>query len=204
MSKRNFYILVSGLLFLAGAAWWKHTHYPIRNAKPAGTNIIAFGDSLTEGFGAGQGEDYPSRLSEMTGVPILNKGRSSETSAQALQRLDSDVLKNAPKIVIVFLGGNDLLQKVPLDTTFANLDQIVERIQDQGALVLLVGLRNVFGDKYGPRFKELARRRGTILVPDVLRDIISSPKLKSDQVHPNGAGYKIVAERIFAVLKPYL
>jgi acyl-CoA thioesterase I len=204
MSKRNFYILVTGILLLAGTIWWKHSHYPIRNAKPSGANINAFGDSLTEGFGAAQGEDYPSRLSEMTGIPILNRGRNSETSAQALQRLDRDVLKEDPKIVIVLLGGNDLLQKTPLDTTFENLDKIVERIQDQGALVILVGLRNVFGDKYGPRFKELARRRGAVLVPDVLRDIISSPKLKSDQVHPNGAGYKIVAERIHAALKPYL
>ena len=204
MSRRNFRILVAGVVGLLAFIWWQSVHYPIRNSKPSGSNIIAFGDSLTYGFGAGPGEDYPSQLSTMIGTPVLNKGVNAETTENALQRLDRDVLKSNPKIVIVLLGGNDLLNRLPLETTFRNLDTIVERVQDSGALVVLVGLRNILGDQYGARYKELAKRRGAVFVPDIMREIISSPKLKSDQVHPNGEGYKIIAERISQALKPYL
>jgi acyl-CoA thioesterase I len=204
MSRRNFLILIAGAALLLGFVWWQSSHYPIRNEKPSGTNIIAFGDSLTAGFGAGKGEDYPARLSALTGQTIINKGENAETTEQALNRLERDVIRNDPKIVIVLLGGNDLLQRQSLNQTFANLDKIVERTQDAGALVVLVGIRSVIGDQYGSRYKELAKRRGAVFVPDVLRGIITSPKLKSDQIHPNSEGYRIMAERIHAALKPYL
>jgi acyl-CoA thioesterase-1 len=198
--------IVVAVLLLAGFFGWRQFFYaPVTNAHPSGSNIIAFGDSLTAGVGAGAGEDYPSQLSKLCGCEVLNRGVAGETTADAMKRLDSDVLRQDPKIVIVLLGGNDMLQRQPVSETFARLDTIVERIESHGALVVLVGIKGLlFTDQHGPEYKRVARARGAVFVPDVLNGILDHPKLKSDQVHPNAPGYKIMAERIYAAVKPYL
>ena len=104
-----------------------------------------------------------SLLSARVGVPIVNAGRSGDTTGSALARLDSAVLSQNPRIVIVVLGGNDVLRRVPHEETFANLDAIVGRIRDRGAAVILVGLSvGVFTDAYGKatRISPGARRLG--------------------------------------------
>lgn len=196
---------VAAVLVLALAGWQFLRPTPVVNANPSGRNIIAFGDSLTAGGGAGRGEDYVSQLSRMAGVPILNKGVSGDTSGQGLARLERDVLAHDPRIVIVCLGGNDILQRIPSETTFANLEQIVTRIQAAGALVVLVGVDGGFLlGTHGEDFRALARRTGAVFVPNVLKGILDNPRLKADQIHPNGAGYTVMAERIHAKLEPYL
>lgn len=197
------------LLLAAGLAlvvpWWLSGRTRIVNPHPSGTNVIAFGDSLTAGTGADRGQDYPSQLSKLAGLQIMNEGVPGDTTADALRRLDKDVLAADPRIVIVFLGGNDLLQRMPMNETFSNLDAIVSRIQEKGALVVLPAVQNpLWGGECKSRFKKLAHDRGAVYVPDVLGGIISDPRLKADQIHPNGAGYTIVAERIYKALRPYL
>jgi acyl-CoA thioesterase-1 len=169
----------------------------IKNQNSTGANIIAFGDSLTEGIGATKGNDYVSILSKEIGQPILNKGRQGDTTAQALARID-DVLKNDPKIVIVYLGGNDVLQGVAPETTFKNLSTIIEKIQAKGAAVILVGVRGgIFKDPYKDRFKELTGIYQTAFVPDMMISILGNEELLyTDSVHPNDKGYEIIAEKI--------
>src|SRR5215212_11260441 len=82
----------------------------VRNIASRGSAIIAFGDSLTAGYGANPGEDYPSRLSTMIGATIVNAGVNGDTTESALARVDADVLARDPRIVLVGLGGNDLLR----------------------------------------------------------------------------------------------
>jgi acyl-CoA thioesterase I len=186
-------------------AWKLFDRVEITNAHPRGSNIIAFGDSLTQGVGAGPGEDYPRQLSAMAGVPIINRGTGGITTGEALAHLDRDVLNDDPRIVIVLLGGNDLLHQLSVRETFRNLDTIVTRIQEKGALVILVGIKGLtFADHYGSEYKTLAWKKGAVFVPNILHGIIDDPRLKSDQFHPNGAGYKIMAERILKALQPYL
>lgn len=191
-------------LFISGCGRDGSFSY-IRNLQSRGEAVICFGDSLTEGVGAGNGEDYPSVLARQLGLPIVNAGRRGESSADALARLQQDVLARNPRLVIVLLGGNDFLRQLPIGETRKNLEEIVQRIQEGGAMVVMLGMRlGLFTDEYGPLYEEIAKKQGALYVPEVLRGILSDPRLKSDTIHPNGAGYRLMAERIFNEVKPLL
>ena len=177
----------------------------VRNLESAGKNIISFGDSLTEGVGAGAGKNYPTILSAGLGQPIINAGRRGDTTAAGLSRLDRDVLGQDPRVVLVLFGGNDFLRRVPLERTVQDLEKMVRLIQEKGAMVVLVGLRlGIFSDEYGPMYEEIAEIHGALLIPDVLDGILSDPRLKADTIHPNAAGYALMAERILKKVKPLL
>jgi acyl-CoA thioesterase-1 len=177
----------------------------IRNIRSSGEAIICFGDSLTEGVGAGSGEEYPTVLSRQLALPVINAGLRGDTSAQALERLASSVLNKNPRLVIVLLGGNDFLRQVPRQETRKNLAEIVRRIQDAGAMVVVAGLRlGFFTDEYGPIFEETARQFGALYVGQVMKGILNDPSLRSDPIHPNGAGYRLIAGRIAEKIMPLL
>lgn len=182
--------------FLLGLWYFRAGHTPA--AKPtAGTQVIAFGDSLVQGVGASAGHDFVSVLSDRLGVRILNAGRSGDTSASALARIDQAVLQRNPRVVIVLLGGNDFLRQVPRDDTFDNLQTIVTRIRERGAAVVLVGVSlGLVRDNYGSQYEALAQQTGAAFVPDVLDGIYGHADRMSDQIHPNDRGYALVAERI--------
>ncbi|HXG59300.1 MAG TPA: arylesterase [Thermoanaerobaculia bacterium] len=174
----------------------------VRNLDSRGSSIIAFGDSLTAGYGAGAGEDYPSRLAAGSGLTVINAGVSGDTTASALTRLQSDVLARDPRIVIVGLGGNDFLRRVPIETTEANLRAIVRRIQQSGAMVILLGFRfPSLGPSYETMYERIADEEGCLLVEDLLDGIMGDPSLKSDEIHPNARGYAMMAERVAGPLQ---
>jgi len=177
----------------------------IRNLRSAGESIVCFGDSLTEGVGAGSGEDYPSELSRRLVFPVINAGRRGDTTAQALERLGDAVLSKNPRLVIILLGGNDFLRQVPPQETRKNLQEIIRRIQETGAMVTIAGLRlGLFTDEYSSLFEEVARQTGTLYVPQVLKGVLNDAALRSDPIHPNGAGYRLIAERIAEKITPLL
>jgi lysophospholipase L1-like esterase len=191
------------IVALAVALVWALRPDTPRAARPiAGTTIVAFGDSLVEGRGATPGQDFVSVLSARLGRPIINAGRSGDTTGAALARLESDVLARNPRVVIVLLGGNDFLRRVPREQTFANLASIVERIRARGAAVVLVGLSvGLFTDSYGDEFEALARRNDAALVPDILGGIIGDAARMADSIHPNDTGYRIMADRVEPVVR---
>lgn len=163
--------------------------------------IIAFGDSLVAGYGAPEGEDAFSQLAGLLGTPIENLGRSGDTSGRALLRIE-EVLERKPDIVIVLLGGNDALQKLPVSETEKNLGAILERIQDAGAKPVLVGVIGGFPqDTYAPMFERLAKEHGVPLVPNVLSGLLGREEFMSDAIHPNAAGYARIAKRLLPVLR---
>jgi len=177
----------------------------IRNAKPVGENIICFGDSLTRGFGARAGMDYPSQLAKIINRPVINAGVTGDTTASALTRLEEDVLSRSPRIVLIMLGGNDLMQGVKKEVFSKNLRTIIESIQKRGAMVVVGGIdirvhRRGFGDAY----KKVCQETGALLIPDILENIWENPDLMSDFIHPNSEGYKIIAQRFYRALEPYL
>ena len=177
-----------------------------RAAKPtAGSTVIAFGDSLVEGRGSTNGRDFVSTLSQRLGVTIINAGRSGDTTGAALARLDRDVLAHSPRVVIVVLGGNDYLRHVPVNETFRNLSAIVTKIRDRGAAVVLAGVSvGLLTDPYGARYEALARETSSGLVPDILGGLMGRSDRMSDAIHPNNAGYEIIADRIAPVLEDLL
>lgn len=176
----------------------------IQNIRSAGETIVCLGDSLTEGVGAGEGGDYPALLSRELVMPIINAGQRGDTSALALNRIDT-VLSNNPRLVIIFLGGNDFLRQVPRQETRKNLEEIVRRVQANGAMAAIVGMRlGLFSDEYAVIFEETAERFGALYIPKVMSGILSDAKLRSDPIHPNSAGYRLIAERIAEKVKPLL
>jgi len=172
---------------------------------PAGGNIICLGDSLTAGEGAAEGGDYPSQLSRLIGKPIINAGRSGDTTQMVLARLKKDVLERSPGIVLVMLGANDVLQKIPNETIFQNLKDIILSIQQEGALIIVAGFNiPLVGRNLDAEFKKLTKGTGAILIPDILHDVLENRRHMSDHIHPNEAGYAIIAERFDEILKRYL
>ena len=176
---------------------WPSPYAKVRDLDSRGANLIAFGDSLTAGYGAQPGEDYPSRLSALLGAPVINAGVSGDTTASALARVDNDVLARDPRLVLVGLGGNDFLGGVPIATTEANLREIVRKVEGAGAMVVLLGFRfpSLTAD-YESMYERVAKEEGCLLVPRILRGILNDASMKSDAIHPNARGYALMAERV--------
>jgi acyl-CoA thioesterase-1 len=194
MKKLFYIILAAAIVFLGYKLFLSSTR--TGSTKLPYETIICFGDSLTYGNGAGEGRDYPSQLSTMIGKPVVNAGVPGDTTARALKRLDSDVLSKSPDLVLITLGGNDLKNGVAKDLAFNNLRKIVESIQHAGAKVIIGGLRFPLQDRgFGSAYRQLAEDTGAVLIPDIYKDIMGNRKLMSDPIHPNGDGYKIMAER---------
>ena len=170
-----------------------------------GDNIICFGDSLTFGTGAPRDKSYPAQLAEMIGQPVINSGIPGDTTDRALRRLERDVLSKSPRIVLITLGGNDLKNGVDKKTAFKNLKDIVDTIQASGALVVFGGIRLLFWDRgYEEEYEKLAEETGALLVPDILGGLMGHEELMHDTIHPNGAGYKIMAQKFYTRIEPYL
>lgn len=197
MHMKRYLSLVAALLLLACSPYGR-----VKNLGARGSAVIAFGDSLTAGFGAGEGEDWPSRVSAATNIEVVNAGVSGDTTESALQRLEDDVLARDPRIVIVGLGGNDYLRGIPIASTEAALRQIVRAIQEKGAMVVLLGFRfPSLNANYEAMYERVAEEEGCLLIEGTLKGILTDPKLKSDQIHPNAAGYALMAERIAGPLR---
>jgi lysophospholipase L1-like esterase len=203
MRARRQHVAIAAILVLLAVWFLTPSKYArVANLNSRGTNIIAFGDSLTAGYGAAPGEDYPSQLAQIDGVPIINAGVSGDTTESALARVDNDVIARDPRIVIVGLGGNDFLRSVPLATTEATLRTIVRKIQAGGAMVVLLGFHfPSLNADYGAMYERVAKEERCLLIERVLAGILTDEKLKSDAIHPNARGYRLMAERIAGPLK---
>lgn len=177
---------------------------PVTNYPSKGTDIIAFGDSLVQGVGATGGNDFVSLLSKKIGEPIINLGHSGDTTADGIARL-AELDAYNPKVVILLLGGNDHLRKIPAEDTQKNLAVLIENIQSRGAVVLLLGVRGgLFRDNFDAMFEELKDTYHTAFVSDVLGGLFGKPEYMDDTIHPNNAGYAIIADRIYPVLESLL
>jgi acyl-CoA thioesterase I len=173
------------------------------NLDSPGKTIVCLGDSITAGVGASTEESYPARLAERLGRPVLNAGVSGDTAAQGLARVPN-VLDEKPWLVIVELGGNDLLRQVPIEDTERALRAILERLLAAKVLPVLVEVRAPFGHRYPDLFARLHKDYKAPLVEGVLGDILTDPSLKSDEVHPNAAGYKKLADAVAETIEPLL
>lgn len=195
-------IIAAGLVVLVtGYFLFFGTENKITNYPSSGTTIVAFGDSLVVGVGSTKDNDFVSKLSSKINAPIINLGKNGDTTNEALIRLD-DVLESNPKIVLLLLGGNDYLRKTSKEETFSNLGLMIESIQQSGSIVILLGVRGgILKDEYKDDFKELSKKYGTAYVPNVLDGVFGHSDLMSDSIHPNDAGYEIIAEKIYPVLK---
>jgi acyl-CoA thioesterase I len=197
--------LATTVLLAIIAAWFLlRSPEAITNYPSSGTDIVAFGDSLVSGVGASGGGGFVSRLSTKTGQPIVNLGVPGDTTASGLARID-ELDKYKPKIVILLLGGNDYLRRIPREQTFANLSAIIGNIHSRGAIVVLLGVRGgLLVDHFDAEYEALSETFGTAHVTDVLDGLFGNSAYMSDEIHPNDAGYTIIADRIFPIIEPLL
>lgn len=184
---------------------------PTQSASPAmpdlpvvgeEVSILALGDSLFAGYGVEPGQSYPARLEAALrargiNAKITNAGVSGDTTAGGLQRLDFVLngMKSPPALVVVSLGGNDMLRGLPPEQTRANLDAILGKLAARKVPVLLLGMLaapNLGADyraQFDPIYPELAGRHGATLVPFFLQPLIGQPQLvQADHIHPTLAG----------------
>ncbi len=169
------------------------------------TTIVCLGASITEGFGAQVGHDYPSYLRKMVNVPVMNAGINGDTTRGELRRIGRDVLSQHPAIVIITQRSNDIKFHIPRAETLRNMEAIIHQIKGSGGIPVLVTFENrEFRNLYGDSFSELSRKYHILLIQDVFKDFSSNPKYMYDDVHPNSEGYKVIAKRIFEQIKPLL
>ncbi|WP_348945164.1 GDSL-type esterase/lipase family protein [Chitinibacter sp. FCG-7] len=164
---------------------------------PAGSVVLAFGDSLTFGTGATEEQAYPARLAAKTGWDIVNAGVPGETAAQARTRFVNTLDETKPKLVLLCLGGNDFLQKLDAAQTKRELGLMIEELQRRKIPLLLIGVPKLgLGLDTAPLYAELAEQYEIALNDEILETILAKSSLKSDAVHPNAAGYAMMAEEL--------
>jgi acyl-CoA thioesterase I len=172
---------------------------------------VAFGDSLTAGFGVDTGFSYPDFLQkQIPAYHVVNAGISGDTTAGGLSRVDT-VIQFKPKIVILELGGNDGLRGLPLSSTRANLEQMIVELRKAGAQVLLAGI--TLPPNYGPDYirqfesiyKDLAAKYKLPLIPFLLEGVVGVPgMMQPDGIHATVKGNEVVARLVLRSLKPLL
>ena len=195
--------LVALLLALA-ACGGKTRESPL----PSGAKVLALGDSLTAPHGVQPQEAWPTLLGKKTGWNVINGGVSGNTSADALARLPALLEEHQPQLVLVTLGGNDMLRKQPAGQTIANLERMIEMARSKGAKVVLLATPKpslagaVFNSLSPPDFyAEIAKDKKVPLIEDAIPKVLSDTTLKGDQIHPNAAGHATLGELIHAELK---
>ena len=184
------------------------------DARPA---LIAFGDSLTAGYGIEATEAWPARLQELLdaedlGYRVVNAGASGETTSGGLRRLPWVLDRNpSAEVVVIALGGNDGLRGIPVDVMMDNLRGMIREAEGRGLTVLLAGvptppeLGRDYQEGFADTFREVAADTGVPLLPSLLRGVAGVAELNQrDGIHPNAEGARLLAETAFEALKPLL
>lgn len=159
--------------------------------------ILAFGDSLTFGYGAPADRSYPVVLSKLTGLTVINEGISGELSRKGLQRLEKLLDDYQPQLLILCHGANDMLQKRSLSEMQDNLEAMVNLAKQRDIQVLLLAVpkTNLLLTPL-EEYQQVADKMQVALDNDLIADILSQPSLHSDIIHPNALGYQKMAEKI--------
>lgn len=178
--------------------------------------IVAFGDSLTAGYGLEPAESYPARLQKKLQADgydydVVNSGISGETTAGGLRRIDWALEANNVKVLILELGANDLLRGQPVSEMKKNLDAIITRAQSKGVVVLLTGMYaltnsgNDYQREAHDAFQTLAQEHHVAFIPFFLEGVAGNESLnQADGIHPNAEGTRIVTETVYNALRPLL
>lgn len=169
---------------------------------PADATILAFGDSLTAGTGAGDSESYPEVLALLTGRKVTNAGIPGEVSASGAERLPELLKLERPALLILCHGGNDLLGRQDHQLIADNLRSMIRTSGEHGVPVLLVAIPSPdFSLKPPALYEELSKEFRIPVERKVLPHILGKSSLKSDHIHPNAAGYRLLAEALANLLK---
>ncbi len=181
---------------------------PKFSALPAGSIVLAFGDSVTYGTGAGSGEDWPALLAGATGWHIVNAGIPGDTAAQGKERIGALLEEHRPAMVIVEMGGNDFLRGRSPKAVKEDLREILATIRRSGASAVLVAVpeASVFGAVVqrlsdAVIYEELGKEEKVAVVGGVFSGVLAQADLRADPIHPNARGYRQMANGMVAEFK---
>lgn len=189
-------LILTGSLLLSACS-----SEPKADLISSNSTVVALGDSLTYGYGATPQTAYPTILAQKTGWQVINAGVNGDTSQQVLERLDS-VIQQKPKLVLLGIGGNDVLRRVDSQTTKQNIIQIIQKLKQNNIAVVLIAEPHfsasaLFGKASdNPIYAEIAKQENIPLFDNEWSRILSDSNLKSDQIHANQQGYAQFAENL--------
>ena len=164
--------------------------------------VLAFGDSLTFGTGAAESESYPAQLEALIGRRVVRAGVPGELSAQALARLPAALEQHAPQLVLLCIGGNDFLRRAGNAQTEQNVRAMVKLARSRGVGVVLIGTPEPGLFLSPPAFyAEIAEEFHLPYEAGAIAEVLKDAALKSDPIHPNARGYRVIAERLAERLK---
>ena len=164
--------------------------------------VLAFGDSLTFGTGAGENESYPAQLEQLIGRRVVRAGVPGEVTAQALARLPLALDEHAPRLLLLCIGGNDFLNRLGNAQAEQNVRAMVKLALSRGVQVMLIGTPEPGVFVTPPDFyAKIAKELGVPYEDTVIGEVLKNANLKSDPIHPNARGYRVIAERVAAMLK---
>lgn len=175
---------------------------PVFNKLSQEAIILAFGDSLTYGSGASKGANYPSVLSVLSTHTVINAGIPGEISSKGFSRLPALLDKHQPELLILIHGGNDMLRKIPQQQTSDNLKQMINEAKQRNIKVVMLGVPkfNLFLLSSSEIYQQVAEEYNVPIDLESLPHILSDNALKSDTIHPNDQGYRLMAENIYELL----
>lgn len=164
--------------------------------------VLAFGDSLTFGSGAGENESYPVQLEKLIGRRVIRAGVPGEVTAQALARLPQALDEHAPRLLLLAIGGNDFLHRLGNAQAEENVRAMVKLARGRGVDVFLIGTPEPGFTVTPPAFyASIAEEFRVPYDDEVIGEVLKNASLKSDPIHPNARGYRLIAERLAAALK---
>lgn len=185
------------ILLLAPLILWGCSERPRLERLPADAIVLAFGDSLTFGTGAAEHESYPAQLERLIGRRVVRAGVPGEVTAQALARLPEMLDEHAPRLLLLCIGGNDFLRRLGNRQAEANVRAMVELARKRGVEVLLIGTPEPgLGVSPPAFFAAIAEEFRLPYEEAVMAEVLRDSGLKSDPIHPNARGYRVIAERV--------
>src|SRR5262245_57490220 len=159
--------------------------------------VLAFGDSLTYGTGATEDESYPAQLERLIGRRVVRAGVPGEVTAQALERLPQALDEYSPRLVLLCIGGNDFLRRLGTSQAEANVRAMVKLARERGVDVVLIGTPEPGLTLAPPAFFAAIAADFRLPYEDsVMAQVLRDNALKSDPIHPNARGYRVIAERL--------
>lgn len=176
--------------------------WEITKPKENTSQIIFFGDSLTSGYGLKNNkESFPNQLKKTLNLPSKIFGYPGNTTADGLKKIEQ-LKQEPPSLVILTLGGNDILKRRKLEETKRNLTHLFKTLQSYGHTVVYTEVLSVMDGKRHLMHVELCKEFKIAMVPDILSGMISGTEyMQGDSIHPNEAGCQLIAQRILTVLQ---
>lgn len=175
---------------------------------PPGASVLALGDSITAGYGVDRNQAWPALLAQRSGWIVFNGGVTGDRSADALARLPGLLDEHSPDLLLVEIGGNDMLHKLPEAETVSNLERIIDLARKRGVRAVLMAVPRpsvagvIFASLSPAKFyRHVAESRNVLLLEDELSEVLSDGAFRLDPLHPNAAGHAALAEKSAAGLK---